>query len=423
MSYPILVVEDSPLVIKVIKHVLNSQSTFEPVYAESLVEAQKAVESRSEHSPFFAALVDLSLPDAPNGEVVDYTLAQHIPSIVLTGSFDETRRETLLSKGIVDYVTKEGKFSYVYAVNVLHQLVKNQHRKVLVVDDSVTARKYLKGFLRLQLFQVIEAADGKEAIKMIVEHPDICLMITDFNMPGMDGCELVKVIRTKYEKTDLAIIGLSSEGEHALSARFIKNGASDFLRKPFYHEEFFCRVNHNLELLDAVEEIRDASYRDELTGVFNRQHFFKLAREKLNESQNHGASFSLGVINLDDFAQCNHQHGSAAGDKLLELVAGFLEKAFSRFVFARASADEFYVAFNGLPPEKAEEYLSKVRHLFAMEVFDVGEQKISLTFSAGIACADSHGVEHLVQQASENLRRAKDAGGDLVLADQQDDLE
>ena len=74
----------------------------------------------------------------------------------------------------------------------------------------------------------------------MLANPDIKILITDYNMPRMDGFELVKTIRGKYEKTDLVIIGLSSDEDGSLSARFIKNGANDFLRKPFNHEEFFC---------------------------------------------------------------------------------------------------------------------------------------------------------------------------------------
>ena len=137
----ILVVEDSAIVMKVLRHVLARSSLIHPVYASSLYEAKALVES-GEYA-FFAALVDLTLPDAPNGEVVDYTLALKLPTVVLTGSFDAERREVLLAKGIVDYVTKEGRFSYQYALGVLHRLIKNQTIKVLIVDDSSTQRNFI----------------------------------------------------------------------------------------------------------------------------------------------------------------------------------------------------------------------------------------------------------------------------------------
>jgi len=132
----ILVVEDSQLVLKIIRHVAQQQQDFEFLFAESFAQAQHIVAQY--HAPqaegIFAALVDLNLPDAPNGEVVDFTLKKKINTVVLTGSFDEERREALLSKGIVDYVTKEGRFSYEYALGVIRRINKNRSMKVLVVD-------------------------------------------------------------------------------------------------------------------------------------------------------------------------------------------------------------------------------------------------------------------------------------------------
>ncbi|MDZ7925247.1 MAG: response regulator [Marinagarivorans sp.] len=134
----VLVVEDSQMVMRVIKHVIKQFGYFIPLYAETLTEA---VAIMAQEPNIFAAMVDLSLPDAPNGEIVDVTLAAKIPTIVLTGSFDPVRREALLAKGIVDYVMKEGRFSYLYACNLIFRLIKNETIHVLVVDDSKTSRR------------------------------------------------------------------------------------------------------------------------------------------------------------------------------------------------------------------------------------------------------------------------------------------
>ena len=239
----VLIVEDSSMVMRVIKHVVKQSSLFIPLYAESLAEAQAVI---NDEPDIFAAMVDLSLPDAPNGEIVDYTLGLKIPTIVLTGSFDTEKRDTLLSKGVVDYVTKEGRFSYIYACNLIYRLVKNEAIKVLVVDDSLTSRKIVVSLMRLHRYQVLEAHDGVDAIKVLLENPTIKMLITDYNMPRMDGFELVQNLRVKYVKSELVIIGISSEGDGHLTARFIKAGANDFIKKPFNHEEFFCRITHNV---------------------------------------------------------------------------------------------------------------------------------------------------------------------------------
>ena len=410
----ILIVEDSTMVIKVLKHVFNSSPHFNPLYAMTYAQAKQIVEDESD---IFAALVDLNLPDAENGEVVDFVLAKNIPAIVLTGSFDEQKRSELISKGVVDYVTKEGRYSYEYAHNVLLRLVKNRSLKVLVVDDSSTARKHIKALLQLQMFNVQEASDGVQAIKILLENQDIRLVITDYNMPRMDGCEMVKHIRVKYEKTDLIIIGLSSEGEGTLSARFIKTGANDFLRKPFNHEEFYCRINHNIEFLEMVEAIRDASYRDDLTGVYNRKYFFEQGQEIYSSAKDNQQTLTLAMMELDHFNTINQDFGTELGDSVIKSLATQLNGVFERFLFARAEDTGFYVLMAGLDIEKAKEVIGVVRQ--KLDEMDIVEQHnaLEVTLSVGVSGALGECFDDLCNAAAKQLRRAKDAGGDLVFSD------
>lgn len=411
----VLVVDDSPMVMKILKHVFSGTELFECVYATSFAEAKAACENSAEG--FFAGVIDLSLPDAPDGEVVDYTLSQGIPTIVLTGSFDVEKKDKLLAKGIVDYVMKEGRFSYEYARGVVERLVKNQDIKVLVVDDSETARKLVATLLRLQLYQVLEAADGAQAIKLILEHPDLKLLITDFNMPRMDGCELVKNIRSKYEKSDLVIIGLSSDGEGSLSARFIKSGANDFLKKPFNHEEFFCRVNHNVEFLEMIEAIQDSAYRDDLTGAYNRKYFYDQSERVFIDRNGKSTPVSIAVLDLDEFHLINDQYGHDVGDQVMVGAVRELNDLLERFVFARTGGKEFYVLMPGLDNDRATAFIEKVRQILCSTTFDINGHTLSVTFSAGVSSICSDSIDAVVSAASTNLKRAKEAGGDLVFGD------
>ena len=96
----ILIVEDSPMVAKIMLHLAKQELEFEVVLAMTFAEARAKFDEHG--GDFFAAIVDLNLPDAPDGEVVDYTLEKKLPTIVLSGSFDETYRQNSLVKGIVD---------------------------------------------------------------------------------------------------------------------------------------------------------------------------------------------------------------------------------------------------------------------------------------------------------------------------------
>ncbi len=414
----ILVVEDSDMVTKVLRHIVQQNLSHPVFFAASLAEARALCEQADE--PFFAALVDLNLPDAPDGEIVDYTLGRKIPTIVLTSSYDERRREQLFNKGIVDYVTKEGRYAYSKAVNMIHRLEKNRDIRVLVVDDSDTSRRHLVNLLRRHLFQVLEAADGVEAIKLLLDNPDVRLLITDYNMPRMDGFELVKNLRYKYDKTDLIMIGLSGESSEALSARFIKQGANDFLRKPFHPEEFYCRVQHNLETLELIERTSYLAQRDHLTELYHRHHFFNVARELYRHAREKATPLSAVVINLDGMRAINNAHGTAWGDEALKAFARRLSSLLERFLLARADGDEFYVLLPGLDNEKAVSLIARVRQLVAAEPVTLDGTDHYFSFSAGVSARLGEGLDQLMENAYHLLQHAREAGGNVTVDDQDD---
>ena len=412
----ILIVEDSEMVTKVLRHLIQSQALpYEAVYANSLAQTQQACEQNPDG--FFVALVDLNLPDAPNGEVVDFTLGKKIPSIVLTGSYDEQRREQLFNKGIVDYVTKEGRYAYSKAIAMIQRLEKNQQIKVLVVDDSDMSRKHMANLFRRHLFQVLEAADGVDAIKVLLDNPDIKLLISDYNMPRMDGFELVRNLRYKYDKTDLIMIGVSGDSNEALSAKFIKHGANDFLRKPFHPEEFYCRIIHNIESLELIEQIKYQSQRDHLTGLYHRSYFFNAAREPYQQAKANQTPLALAVINVDHFAAINQNQGNAWGDYVLRELAQRLQQMLGRFLLARADGDDFYVLLPGLDNEKAAALLAKVKQLLASEAIEVDGQALYLSVSMGLTNQLGESLDAQLARAITYLHRAKEAGGSMLVDD------
>ena len=130
---------------------------------------------------------------------------------------------------------------------LLLRLERNRSEKILVAADSNATRHFIRNVLRSHLYQIHEAADGEEALRILQEQPDFDLLITDHSMPGLSGFELTKVLRQKLKRHDLSILGLSADSKGSLSAQFIKHGADDFLRKPFCPEELTCRVMSTLE--------------------------------------------------------------------------------------------------------------------------------------------------------------------------------
>lgn len=248
----ILVVEDDRVLSKVIEKKVKAIG-FIPFLAPTMKAAENFIESEE----FFAAMLDLNLPDAPNGEVVDFVLEKKIPSIVLTSLYDNDTRISMSKKSIVDYVIKNREESIDYAVHIIKRIHHYKDTKALIVEDSAPQRLFIKRMMEALLFQTFEAENGVEALKVFEEHPDIKLVLTDFHMPEMDGFELTLKLRRDYKEDQLAIVALTAHDSKDTSAKFLKFGASDYLAKPFTREEFNYRINKKMDILEMVEEIKD----------------------------------------------------------------------------------------------------------------------------------------------------------------------
>jgi len=257
----LLIVEDSPVQSKIIRKQFEVLTELPLLSAYSLADAQLLMESRG--NDLFATVADLNLPDAPNGEIVDLCRRFHIPVIVLTATFDETLRRRFLEKQVSDYFLKGSIDDMNPLVDSVQRLYANGRVQALVVDDSPTQRAIVCRLLAIQRIRALEAADGEQALEVLRNTPDVRLIITDFQMPVMDGIELARRVRATHKMHKLAIIGLSAAGSGHLTARFLKNGANDFLTKPFESEEFHWRVNQTLSVLDALDELR--KYRGQQT--------------------------------------------------------------------------------------------------------------------------------------------------------------
>ena len=196
---------------------------------------------------YLTAIVDLNLPDAPNGEAVDALLSFGVRPIILTASLSDDMHDEMLDKPIIDYVIKRNLNEIQYVIDTVKRLHDNLKRKVLVVDDSKSSRLLIKSLLERHYLNVDTASTGAEALDLINKNQDYDLVITDFNMPEMNGPELIVKIRNTYSRNELPIIGISSTGSGTISVQLLKSGANDFISRPFLHEEFYCRVNQNID--------------------------------------------------------------------------------------------------------------------------------------------------------------------------------
>lgn len=252
----VLVVEDSNAVRLELQRAIEQMLTFEVVAVTTYGEARDFLDKRGRE--VFLAILDLTLPDAPDGQIVDLVCSKSIPCIAFTSDVSEATRQRMLAKDIVDYVVKDTR-AVQNVLDYLERLVRNRSNKVLVVEDSETFRLYLCSLLHRHMFQVVDVPDAETALKYLKSNNDISTVIIDYALPGIDGIELTHRIRERYSKAEIVLIGLSSVSESTLPARYIKSGANDFITKPFELEVFYRRINHHVEVLESIRALKKAN--------------------------------------------------------------------------------------------------------------------------------------------------------------------
>ncbi len=124
--------------------------------------------------------------------------------------------------------------------------------KLLIVDDSSTMRKIIKNTLqRLGYDDILEAEHGLQAWELLDSIEDIKVLITDWNMPEMNGLDLVKKMRANSRFTDIPIIMVTTEGGKAEVITALKAGANNYIVKPFTPQV----LKEKLEVVLGVNEL------------------------------------------------------------------------------------------------------------------------------------------------------------------------
>ena len=412
MQRKVLIIEDSKVSMNLMRSLIT-RAKLKPICTTSLVEA-KHIFSNSAPEEYLCAVVDFNLPDAPNGEAVDFTIESFLPTIVVTAGLDEATRTTILNKNVVDYIPKENAQVYDYLTRLLHRLDKNKKVGVLVVDDSRVSRHSMTALLRRHNFITFEAVDAEQGIEVLRTISTIKLAIIDENMPGMSGIQMISELRKTYSKEDLGIIGISSDTTDGLSARFIKSGANDYLNKSYCHEEFFCRIMLNVERLENIETIRRVANSDYLTGLPNRRHFFTRVAASLKVTPK---SQSLAIIDIDHFKKINDTFGHDCGDYTLKELAKLVAEFFVDHTAARFGGEEFCVYFSNTAPEQVLQIMEDFREAIANKTLTFQKQSVSCTVSVGLTHKRKGGINAMLRLADEHLYSAKNSGRNQVVGD------
>jgi len=295
--------------------------------------------------------------------------------------------------------------------------------RILIVEDNRMTRRMLERYLQELGYDVLQASDGQTALELHRQHR-VPFVITDWEMPGMSGLELVRCIRESQDGTYTYVVFLTAREGKADLVTGIGAGADDYLRKPFDKAELAVRVRAGQRIVELQERLERLAETDALTGLWNRRGLERWFADPRERAALVAGPVAFVIGDIDHFKRVNDERGHAVGDEVLRLVAERLRAGFppqARVV--RVGGEEFLAVFPVASATEAVASTEAVRATVEARPLEVGPgEPLCLTCSFGVHVASPvRGPEELLEaqaRADHALYRSKAEGRNRVtLAD------
>ncbi len=292
--------------------------------------------------------------------------------------------------------------------------------QIMVVDDEENILFLMKNILQKHGHNVTTYVDAEDALgKLRNELYD--LIITDLNMPKLSGIDFIKKAKKASPKTDIVVMTGYPSVETAVEC--MNNGASDYLTKPLNLEYFNLIVDRLLYKRILEERAAEREYFehiariDGLTGLYNRRYFDKLLDVEIARADRYKQSFSLIMIDIDDFKNINDNYGYQIGDNILKELASIINSFIRKTDSAtRFGGEEFAIILSHTGKKCGRIFLERIINGIATSKFHGFPHKEIVTASAGLASYpdDAHTQESLIKNADNALYQAKKSGKNIL---------
>lgn len=312
--------------------------------------------------------------------------------------------------------------------------------RLLVVDDQPDNRNVLNRFFSRRGFEIVEAADGATALRLIATQGFDAVLL-DIVMPGMNGFEVLKAIRASHSPSHLPVIMVTAKVDTEDVVEALNLGANDYVTKPINFSIAQARLQNQLarkraesRLADHVQKLEATNYRleneiserkqseervrymaqhDALTGLSNRAHFRDHLIRALGRMDEDGGGLALLFIDLDHFKLINDTLGHRVGDLLLIAIGERLKNSVDKTdAVARLGGDEFAVIHNLKGRPETAGLLADSIMQAVEQPYHVEGHRMGVGCSIGIALApdDGRDPDVLLSNADLALYRAKAEG-------------
>ena len=295
---------------------------------------------------------------------------------------------------------------------------------ILLAEDDPVTRMLMTRFLKKAGYEVVAVADGSQALERMTEryYP---ILVTDWEMPEMDGVELCKAVRSLQLDGYVYALLLTARDSKENIIAGLEAGADDYLVKPVHEPELVARLNAGRRILALEHSLRAANERnrvlsitDALTGAYNRRYLMEQLPRELERCRRYASPLSVLMCDIDHFKRLNDVQGHAAGDEVLVQFVARVQKSIRKTSdwVARYGGEEFLIVLPETGYEGAVLAAEKMRLMMTASPFATRGGAAVVTASFGVAATAPHGpdltlsLEALIRTADECLYRSKQAG-------------
>jgi two-component system cell cycle response regulator len=292
--------------------------------------------------------------------------------------------------------------------------------KLLCVDDETNILAALERLLKAQ-FQVLIAGDAHDGLKLLQENPDCAVVLSDYQMPGLNGVEFLRQARQIAPNTVRAILSGQIDLQQ-VSEAINNHDIHKLFLKPWENDYFLVQMMEAVQLhltLGEKAHFEQLAITDPVTQLTNHRFFQNQLRHEIQVAESSKTALSLVILDVDHFKAFNDRFGHPDGDRLLTAIARLLtnQVAGQGFV-SRYGGEEFTLILPRQNMSQAFVSADKIRKLFESTAFTgLVSSPAYITASAGLASYPDHGLsaDALIEAADRALYQAKRQGRNQVV--------